>query len=306
MAKQLIECIPNFSEGQDSGIIENIVSQFRKFKGCHLLDYRADKDHNRLVVTVIGSPLPIQEALLEASKVAIANINMESHKGSHPRIGTVDVIPFTPLQNISMEECVKIVNDFGKLYYEQTKVPVYFYEESALESDRKQLEVIRKGEFEGLKLEIKNNERHPDIGKPQLHPSAGATIIGARKSLIAFNVNLGTDDITIAQKIAKSIRSSNGGLSCVKGIGVPLKERNLVQVSMNITDYKKNGLYRVLELIRVEAKRFGVAVVETEIYGMVPADAILDSSSYYMQIADFDVRQVIELRLLEMMKDDES
>ena len=305
MAKQLIECVPNFSEGQNSQIIDNIVSQFRKSKGCHLLDYRADKDHNRLVVTVVGSPLPIKEALLEAAKVAIANINMESHEGSHPRIGAVDVIPFTPLKNISMEECIKTVNDFGKLYYEQTKVPVYFYEESALRSERKQLEVIRKGQFEGLKLEIKNSERHPDIGNPELHPTAGATIIGVRKSLIAFNVNLGTDDITIAQKIAKSVRSSSGGLSCIKGIGVFLKERNLVQVSMNIIDYKKNSLYRVLELIRIEAKRFGVSVVETEIYGMVPADALLDSSSYYMQMANFDVNQVVELRLLEMMKDDE-
>lgn len=278
------------------------MSPFRKFKGCHLLDHRADSNHNRLVVSLVGSPAPIQEALLEAAKEAIAHIDMEYHEGSHPCIGAVDVIPFTPIQNISMEECVEMAHNFGRRYYEETNVPVYFYEEAALRPERKQLEAIRKGRFEGLKLEVIRPERHPDIGKPQLHISAGATIIGARKSLIAFNVNLGTDDIKIAKKIARSVRASSGGFCCVKGIGVALKERRLVQVSMNIADYKKNSLYRVMELIRIEAKRFGVPVIESEVYGMAPAAALLDSAAYYMQIADFDPKQIIELRLLEIME----
>lgn len=305
MPKQLIECVPNFSEGRNAKVIDAIVSPFRKFKGCHLLDYRADKDHNRLVVSLVGLPVPMQDALLEAAKEAIARIDMEYHEGKHPRVGAVDVIPFTPIQNISMEECVKVVHDFGYRYYEETKVPVYFYEEAAIRPERKHLEAIRKGQFEGLKLGIIKPERHPDIGKPELHISAGATIIGARKFLIAFNVNLGTDDIKVAQKIARAVRSSNGGLCCVKGMGVALKERKLVQVSMNIADYEKNALYRVMELIRIEAKRFGVAVIESEVYGMVPASALLDSVSYYMQITGFDLKQILELRLLEMMGDDD-
>ncbi|MGR3318798.1 MAG: glutamate formimidoyltransferase [Candidatus Anammoxibacter sp.] len=305
MAKQLIECVPNFSAGRNPKVVEAIVAPFRKFKGCYLLDYRADKDHNRLVVSLIGSPAPIQEALLAAAKEAVALIDMEYHEGSHPRIGAVDVIPFTPVRNISMKECVEIVHNFGQRYYEETKIPVYFYEDAALRPERKQLEVIRKGQFERLKSEITKPERHPDIGNPELHVSAGATIIGARKFLIAFNVNLGTNDIKVAQQIAKSVRSSSGGFCCVKGIGIALKERKLVQVSMNIVDYQQNALYRVLELVRVEAKRFGVPVVESEVYGMVPAAALLDSASYYMQLSGFDQKQILELRLLEMLGEDD-
>ena len=304
MTKQLIECVPNFSAGRNPKVVDAIVAPFRKFKGCYLLDYRADKDHNRLVVSLVGSPAPIQEALLAAAKEAVALIDMEFHEGNHPRIGAVDVIPFTPVRNISMEECVEVVHDFGRRYHEETKIPVYFYEDAALRPERKQLEVIRKGQFERLKTEITKPERHPDIGKPELHVSAGATIIGARRFLIAFNVNLGTDDIKVARQIAKSVRSSSGGLCCVKGIGVALKERKLVQVSMNIVDYQQNALYRVLELVRVEAKRYGVPVIESEVYGMVPAAALLDSASYYMQVSGFDHKQILELRLLEMLGED--
>ncbi len=303
MTKQLIECVPNFSEGRRNEIIEAIVEPFRKRKGCALFDYRADKDHNRLVVSLGGEPDSIQEALLEAAKVAISNINLAQHQGSHPRIGAVDVIPFVPLQNITMKECVDLAHRFGQRYYKETGVPVYFYEEAALRSERKHLEVIRKGQYEALKREVINPERHPDVGEPTLHPSAGATVIGARKFLIAFNVNLGTDDVNVAREIAKVVRSSSGGLCHVKCIGLPLKERGLVQVSTNIVDYEKNALYRVLELIRMEAKRWNVPIKETEIYGMIPAAAIADSMSYYMQTSGFDPSQVIELRLLQMLGD---
>jgi glutamate formiminotransferase len=303
MKSQLIECVPNFSEGRRGEIIEEIVAPFQGRKGCALFDYRADKDHNRLVVSVVGEPEAIQEALLEAAKIAISYIDLEHHQGSHPRIGAVDVIPFVPLQNIAMEDCVKLAREFGRRYYQETGVPVYFYDEAALRPERSNLEVIRKGQYEALKEEVKNPERHPDVGRPQLHPSAGATVIGARRFLIAFNVNLGTDDVRIAKEIAKVVRASGGGLGHVKSIGLSLDERKLVQVSINVVDYEKNALYRILELIRMEAKRWGVPVEETEIYGMIPAAALLDSVSYYMQIRDFNHNQVIELRLLEMLRD---
>ena len=306
MLKQLIECVPNFSEGRRADVIEAIVKPFRERRGCALLDYRTDKDHNRLVVSLVGAPGPIEEALLAASKVAISLIDMERHQGGHPRVGAVDVIPFVPLRDITMEECVELAHSFGRRYYENTGVPVYFYEEAALRPERKQLEVIRRGQYEALKVEIINPERHPDVGEPKLHPSAGATVIGAREFLVAFNVNLGTDNVKVAKEIAKGVRSSSGGLCHVKGIGLALESRGLVQVSMNIVDFKKNALYRVLELIRMEARKWGVPVVETEVYGLVPATALLDSVSYYMQIAGFDPDQVIELRLLQLLEDDEA
>ena len=304
MAKQLIECVPNFSEGRRSKVIEAIVAPFQQKKGCALLDYRADRDHNRLVVSLAGEPDPLQEALLEASKVAISRIDLNGHRGAHPRIGAVDVIPFVPLKNITMDTCVELARGFGQRYYEVTGVPVYYYEEAALRPDRRQLEVIRKGQYEALKEEIANPERHPDVGDAKVHPTAGATVIGARKFLIAFNVNLGTSNIEVANKIAKRVRASSGGLRHVKCIGLPLEDRGLVQVSINVVDYERNALYRVLELVRMEARKWGVSVRETEIYGMVPAAALLDSVSYYMQTADFDPSQVIELRLLEMLGDE--
>jgi glutamate formiminotransferase len=304
MAK-LIECVPNFSEGRNKALIEDIVRPFKNTKGCGLLDYRSDEDHNRLVVSLVGAPGPIREALLQAAKVAVAKIDLETHRGGHPRIGAVDVIPFVPIRNISMAECVELARDFGRRYYAETGVPVYFYEEAALRPERTRLEVIRKGQYETLKTEVANPDRHPDVGEPKLHPTAGATVIGARKFLIAFNVNLGTADLEVAQKIAKAVRSSSGGLCHVKGIGLALEDRGLTQVSMNIVDYEKNALYRVVEMIRMEAKRWGVPLVETEVYGMVPAAALLDSLAYYMQLAGFDPAQVIELRLLEMLGEEE-
>ncbi|NIO09961.1 MAG: glutamate formimidoyltransferase [Deltaproteobacteria bacterium] len=306
MAKQLIECVPNFSEGRRSEVIEELVAPFRTQKGCVLLDYRADGDHNRLVVSLAGEPAPIQEALLKSTQVAIARIDLEQHQGGHPRIGAVDVVPFVPLRNITMESCVELAHTFGRRYHEETGIPVYFYEEAALRPERKRLEVIRKGQYEALKSEVTNPEKRPDVGEPQLHPSAGATVVGARKFLVAFNVNLETNDVTVAREIAKTVRGSDGGFAHVKAIGLPLEERGLVQVSMNIVDYEENGLHLVLEHIRTEAKRWGVAVVETEVYGMIPAAALLDSVAYYMQIADFHFNQVIELRLLEMLGDDET
>jgi glutamate formiminotransferase len=305
MKSQLIECVPNYSEGNRADVIEAIVEPFRDRQGCFLLDYRADRDHNRLVVSLAGRPEPIQDALIESALVARDNIDLEQHRGGHPRIGAVDVIPFIPLRNMEMEKCVALARGFGQRFHGETGIPVYFYEEAAFRPDRRALEVIRKGQFEVLKTEIKRPERHPDVGEPRIHPSAGATVIGARKFLIAFNVNLGTSNLEVAKEIAKAVRSSSGGLCHVKAIGLALADRGLTQVSMNIVDYEKNALYRVVELIRVEAKRWGVPIVETEVYGMIPSAALLDSVGYYMQLAGFETKQVIELALLDMLGKDE-
>ncbi|MEW6261912.1 MAG: glutamate formimidoyltransferase [Thermodesulfobacteriota bacterium] len=301
MATPLIECVPNFSEGRRPEVIEAVVAPFRQRKGCALLDYRADPDHNRLVVTLAGRPGPLQEALLESARAAVAHIDLERHQGGHPRIGAVDVIPFVPLRNVTLAECVELAHDFGRRYHRETGVPVYFYEEAALRPERRQLENIRRGQYEALKTEAARPERRPDVGPPRLHPSAGATVIGARKFLIAFNVNLNTTDLKVARRIAQAVRASSGGLGHVKGLGLALEKRGLVQVSLNIVDYEKNSLYRVVELIRLEARRWGVEIVETEVYGLVPAAALLESAAYYLQVADFDPKQVLELRLLEMM-----
>ncbi len=299
MAGQLIECVPNFSEGRRSEVIEAIVEPFRRTGGCGLLDYRADPDHNRLVVSLVGRPEPIREALLAAAEAAVVHIDLNRHQGGHPRIGAVDVIPFVPIRNISMEECVALAREFGQIFNQRTGIPVYYYEEAALRPERSRLEVIRRGQYEALKTEVASEDRRPDVGEARLHPTAGATVIGARKFLIAFNVNLATADIEVAQKIAKAVRSSSGGLCHVKGIGLPLKDKDQVQVSMNIVDYEKNALYRVLELIRMEARRWGVSVAGSEVYGLLPAAAILDSAAYYLQLTGFEASQVVELALLE-------
>ena len=302
MAMQLIECVPNFSEGRRQNVIDEIVNCFKGKRGVYLMDHRADEDHNRLVISLVGVPAPIQDALIEAAKVAEKNIDMNSHQGAHPRIGAVDVIPFTPIKGITMEECIKLAHDFGERYYKETGIPVYFYEDAALRPERKRLEVVRKGQYEVLKDEAKTNpDRKPDVGEACLHPTAGATVIGARKFLVAFNVNLKTNDVKVAKEIAKCVRASSGGFCCVKGIGLALEERGITQVSMNLVDYEKNSLYRVLETIRMEARRWGVEVLETEVYGMIPVNALLESAAYYLQIADFDPAQVLELQLLDLM-----
>lgn len=303
MAKQLIECVPNFSEGRRKDVIEAIVKPFKETKGCYLFDYRADEDHNRLVVSLAGEPHAICDAVMAASKVAVDNIDLNTHQGAHPRMGAVDVIPFTPISGITMEECVELARAFGERFHKELDVPVYYYEEAAIRPDRTRLEVIRKGQYEVLKEEVTKPERHPDLGEPKLHPTAGATVIGARKFLVAYNVNLNTTDVSIAKAIGKRVRASGGGFMAVKGIGLALEDKGMVQVSMNIVDYDKTAMYRALEFIRMEAARWGVTINGTEVYGMIPVKALLDSVAYYMQIDDFDPEQVLELKLLELMRE---
>jgi len=300
---RIVECVPNFSEGRRKEVIDRIVEPFRNGKGFSLLDHRADENHNRLVVSLAGDPKAIIDALITSAGVAFSLIDMNVHTGAHPRVGALDVVPLTPLRGVTMEECVEIAREFGKRLNEKYEVPVYFYEEAATRPERRNLENVRKGQYEGLKKAITEPERLPDIGQARLHPTAGATVVGARKFLVAFNVNLGTTRIEVAKEIAKSIRFSGGGLAHVKAIGVALEDKGMVQVSVNIVDHEKDPLYRVLELVRMEASRWGVPVVETEIYGMVPASAIYQSAARYLQVADFEPEQIIELRLLEMAGD---
>jgi len=306
MVNQLIQCVPNFSEGRRFEVIESIIGPFKQTKGCNLLDHRADGDHNRLVVTLVGPPGPIQDALIQAAKIAINHIDLNTHQGGHPRVGAVDVIPFVPLRNITMDECVALAHTFGECYHKETGIPVYFYEAAAKRPDRARLEVVRRGQYEVLKTEAAENpDRHPDVGGPGLHATAGATVVGARKFLIAFNVNLDTKDLKVAQTIARFVRSSSGGLCHIKGIGLSLEERGMTQISMNLVDFEKNSLYRVVEMIRMEANRWGVNIVETEIYGMIPAEAILDSAAYYLQLRDFSAKQVVEMSLLDLVEQEE-
>jgi glutamate formiminotransferase len=298
MAK-LYECIPNFSEGRDKEKIEKIVKPFKENKKIKLLDYSADKDHNRLVVTLLGGEKELKSTVLKAMEVAIEVIDMNEHKGEHPRMGAVDVVPFTPVKNVEMKDAIKLANEVSEKAAEMFNLPIYLYEEAAKEEKRKNLAVIRKGEYEGFKEKIKQDEWKPDYGPQKLHPTAGATVIGARMPLVAFNINLDTDNIEIANKIARKVRHSGGGLRFVKAIGIDLTERGITQVSMNMTDYTKTSLYQSFEMVKYEAKRFGVNVIGSELIGLLPAKALFDVAEYYLGLEAFKDDQVMENRLLE-------
>ena len=297
--KKIIECVPNFSEGRDVEKIEKIVDPFRGMEGVKLLDYQRDEDHNRLVVTAIGSPAPLKKASIEAIGAAVSIIDMRTHEGQHPRMGAVDVVPFIPIRNTSMAEAVELSKEVAREVAETYDLPVFLYEKSAARPERENLANIRKGQFEGMAEKMKNPDWKPDFGPPTVHPTAGATAIGARMPLVAFNVNLDTNKIEIADQIAKKVRHLSGGLRYCKGIGIELKERGIVQVSMNMTDYTKTALYRALELIKIEARRYGVNVVGSEIIGLVPTEALVDTAAYYLGLDGFSMEQVLEARLLE-------
>ncbi len=297
--KRIIECVPNFSEGRDTDKIEKIVAPFREREGVRLLDYQRDHDHNRLVVTIVGEPVALKPALLEAIGTAIELIDMRKHQGQHPRMGAVDVVPFIPIRKITMEEAVDISKQVAREASEKYQLPVFLYEESATRPNRKNLASIRKGQFEGMAEKIKAPEWAPDFGPSKIHPTAGVTAVGARMPLVAFNVNLDSDNLEIADQIAKRVRHSNGGLPYCKALGIALKERGIVQVSMNMTDYTKTALYRSFELIKIEAGRYGVNVVGSEIVGLVPMGALIDTAVYYLGIEDFSIEQVLEHRIME-------
>ena len=296
---QIVECVPNFSEGRDSDKIERIVDPFRGKEGVKLLDYQKDPDHNRLVVSVVGSPGPMKTAVLEAVGVAVEIIDMRSHEGQHPRMGAVDVVPFIPVRNITMAEAVEISKSVAEAVAHAYRLPVFLYERSATRPERENLAVVRRGQFEGMAEKIRHPDWSPDYGPAEIHPTAGVTAIGARMPLVAFNVNLNTDNSGIANAIAKKIRHVGGGLRFCKAIGVDLKEKGRVQVSMNMTDYTQTALYRAFELIRIEAGRYGVSIAGSEIVGLVPMEALVDTAVYYMGMENFTLEQVLEARLLE-------
>jgi len=296
---KIIECVPNFSNGRDATILESIVEVFRGKPDVKLLDYEADKDHNRSVVTVIGTPEGLTSAVLDAVGVATRLIDLNKHEGAHPRMGATDVIPFIPIKNSSMEECIELSKTVGEKIAQTYNIPIFLYEKSASCEMRENLSNIRKGQFEGMNQKIKLPEWKPDFGKTEIHPTAGVTAVGCRMPLVAFNVNLATPNKEIADKIAKKVRYIGGGLRYVKAMGVELVERGITQVSMNMTDYTKTSLYQSYEMVKMEAARYGVSVVGTEIIGLAPMASLIDVASYYLQIENFDFRQIIESRLLE-------
>jgi glutamate formiminotransferase len=296
--KRIVECVPNFSEGRDPEKIEAIVSAMREVPGVYLLDRESDADHNRCVVTLAGEPEAVAEAAMRGVGKAAELIDLTKHTGAHPRLGATDVVPFIPVEGVAIEDCVALAKKVGREIWERYKVPVYFYEAAAQRPERANLENIRKGQFEALVVEApKNPDRAPDVGGPALHPTAGAVVVGARKFLVAYNINLSTSDLEIAKKIGKNIRFSNGGLRYVKAMGVDLKARNLAQVSINMTDFEQTPLHRVFEMVKREAERYGVSIVGSEIVGLIPKRAIEMTADFYLQLENFSPAQVFENRM---------
>ncbi len=298
-SNKIVECVPNFSEGRDLEKVEKIAGAFRAKEGVKLLDYSTDKDHNRMVVTVVGEPEAVKKAVIEAVGMAVENIDLNQHKGQHPRMGAVDVVPFIPIRNVSMDEAIAMSKEVAKEVADRYGLPVFLYEKAASAPHRENLAAIRKGEFEGLKDKMTLPEWKPDFGPEQPHPTAGAVVIGARMPLVAYNVNLNTNKLEIADAIAKKVRFLGGGLRFCKAMGVELTDRGIVQVSMNLTDFTKTAIYRAHELVRIEANRYGVTIVGAEIVGLVPMDALIDTAAYYLGLENFSTKQVLETHLME-------
>lgn len=296
--KRLVECVPNFSEGRDAAKVDALVNVMREVLGVYVLDREMDADHNRCVITLAGEPDAVAEAALRGVGKALELIDLTKHSGAHPRMGATDVVPFIPIEGVALEDCVHLAKRVGQEIWNRYKIPVYFYEAAAQRPDRTNLENIRKGQFEGLREEVlKNPDRAPDVGEPRLHPTAGATVVGARKFLIAYNINLNTPDVGIASKIAKAIRFSTGGLRYAKAMGVDLKARGLAQVSINMTDFEATPLHRVFEMVKREAERYGVMPVGSEIVGLIPKKAIEMTADFYLQLENFSPAQVLENRV---------
>lgn len=294
MLNTIMECVPNFSEGRDLAKVEKIVDAFRGKEGVKLLDYSSDKDHNRTVITVIGEIEPLGDAVIEAIGVAAQLIDLTHHQGEHPRMGAADVVPFIPIKNCTVQEADALAKRVGKEVAERFQIPSFLYEKSATAPHRENLAAIRKGQFEGMFEKMKQPEWKPDFGPDAPHPTAGVFAVGARMPLVAFNVNLDTPNLQIAKDIAVRVRHSSGGYAFIKALGVMLEERHIAQVSMNLTDYTHTAVYRAYEAVKMEARRYGVNVVGTEIIGMVPMAALIDCAEYYLQVENFSLKQVLE------------
>ncbi len=297
--KKIVECVPNFSEGRNLDSVEKIADAFRGVEGVKLLNYEADKDYNRLVVTAIGEPEALKKAVVNAVGIASELIDLRNHSGEHLRMGATDVVPFIPIKNVSMDECIILAKEVSQMIADNYSIPVFLYENAASSPERVNLATIRKGQFEGMEEKLKDPKWKPDYGEAKPHVSAGVTAVGARMPLIAYNIDLSTDDIKIANKIAKAIRHSGGGFRYIKAGGVYLEEKGNVQVTMNVTDYTKTSLYRVFETVKMEAKRYGVSVLGSEIIGLTPMEALVDTASYYLGLYGFSMDKIIETNLLK-------
>jgi glutamate formiminotransferase len=301
--KTLVECVANFSEGRDLKVLDAIVTAIRSVEAVHVLDVQMDVDHHRSVVTFVGSKESVSEAALRAIGKAVELIDMNRHSGKHPRIGAADVVPFVPLRHVTLEDCVTIAHYVGEQAWHRFQVPIYFYEAAAKHPDRVRLENIRRGQFEGLRQDLESGgDRLPDFGT-QLHPKAGATAVGARNLLIAYNINLNTPDVRVARAIAKTIRQSNGGLAHVKALGIELRARNQAQVSMNLTAFEITPMHQVFEQVRLEAKKHGVEIVGSQLVGLVPRKALEAAASHYLEIENFESDDILENRLERILED---
>lgn len=294
LSKALVECVPNFSEGRDQNKIEKLVDCFRNKEGVKLLNYSSDFDHNRMVVTVVGRPQALKNAVIESIGKAVEIIDLTKHRGEHPRMGAADVVPFIPINNFSMLETVSLAKEVAKEVSTRFDLPVYLYEEAATAVHRRNLAEVRKGEFEGLVEKMNSPLWTPDYGPRSAHFTAGAAIIGARNFLIAWNVNLQSDNLDIAKQIAKTIRFSSGGYPCVKALGLPLPEKGMVQVSMNLTDFTQTGMRTIFDRIQEEATKHGVEIAYSELIGMLPKAALANTSAEYLKIIDFTPDRILE------------
>jgi glutamate formiminotransferase len=296
--RKIVECIPNFSEGRRTEVIDEIVAAIKSVPGAVLLDRESDADHNRSVVTFVAPPDRVVDGAIAAAKKAAELIDLNNHKGEHPRMGATDVIPFVPISGVTMDDCVQLARQCGERMWRELSIPVYLYEKAATRPERENLAAVRKGQFEGIRDEIVTKEaRRPDFGEARVHPTAGITAVGARPPLIAYNVNLGTSDIEIANKIARAVRHLSGGLRFVKALGFELKDRGIVQVSMNMVNYEGTPLFRAFEMIKREAERYGVPVLGSEIVGLVPQGALNAVADFYLQLENFSEDQILEHRL---------
>lgn len=295
----IIESIPNVSEGRRPEVIERLVEGVRRTPGVRVLDHSSDASHNRSVITLAGDAPSLKAAILALFAAAVDAIDLRTHRGEHPRLGAVDVVPFVPIEGTTMPDCVALAKEVGAAVAQRFGVPVFLYEEASDNPARKNLEDIRRGEFEGLAAKLAQPGWVPDFGPATPHPSAGASVIGARMPLIAYNINLNTDRLDVARKIATAIRQSSGGLRYVKAMGVKVEDRSLAQVSINLTNYEKTPMFRVFELVKREAARYGVGILESEIVGLVPSAALVSTAEFYLQLERFSDGQILEKKLRE-------
>jgi glutamate formiminotransferase len=297
---RIVECVPNFSEGRRREVVDDIANAARSVEGVRVLDVEMDASHNRAVITFVGEPENVKVAAFDCAAKAVELIDLNEHQGEHPRVGSVDVIPFVPISEVKMSECVELARSLGEEISERLNLPVYLYEAAATRPERRNLAKVRKGQFEGLREEIKTNpDRAPDFGPSELHPTAGAVVVGAREPLIAYNINLGTGDLSMAKSIAKAVREKDGGLKHVKALGFETDREDVVQVSMNLVNYRETPVFVVYDAVKSLADEHGVPVVGSEVIGLIPEDALVDSAEHYLKIKDFSKSQILEYKLRE-------